>query len=69
MNLYNYESKIQDYIEYQDTKQRHYNEREKSLFFLEGFSTDESQRFKTALAKIMDKFDKVTEAQTLPIDL
>jgi hypothetical protein len=68
MNLYHYESKIQDYAEFQATKRRHYNEREEALFFLEGLSTDESQRFKTALTTIMDKLDKIEEGQDLPMD-
>ena len=42
MNLYHYESKIQDYVEFQATKGRLYNGREEALFFLEGISTDET---------------------------
>jgi hypothetical protein len=68
MNLYHYESKIQDYVEFQANKGRVYDEREQSLFFLEGLSTDESQRFKTALTTIMDKLDKIQETQPLPMD-
>jgi hypothetical protein len=68
MNVYHYESKIQDYVEYQANKGRNYNDREESLFFLEGLSTDESQRFKTALTTIMEKLDKTPETQNLPMD-
>jgi hypothetical protein len=68
MNLYNYESKIQDYVEFHDTKGRTYNAREQLLFFLEGLSTDESKRFKTALTTVMDKLDKIPETQDLTMD-
>jgi hypothetical protein len=68
MNLYHYESKIQDYVEYQANKGRQYNDREETLFFLEGLSTDESQRFKTALTNIMYNLDKTPETQPLPMD-
>jgi hypothetical protein len=68
MNLYHYESKIQDYVEYQANKGCQYNDREETLFFLEGLSTNESQRFKTALTNIMYNLDKTPEAQPLPMD-
>jgi hypothetical protein len=68
MNLYNYESKIQDFVEYQATKQRKYNNQEQCLFFLEGLSTDESQCFISALSTIMDKLDHTPETKPLPMD-
>jgi hypothetical protein len=68
MNLYHYESKIQDYVEFQATKGRLYNGREEALFYLEGISTDETNRYKTALTTIMDKLDKVPDHHDLPMD-
>jgi hypothetical protein len=68
MNLYHFESKIQDYVEFQANKGRQYNDREETLFFLEGLSTDESQRFKSALTNIMYNLDKTPENQNLPMD-
>ncbi len=68
MNLYHYKYKIQDYIEYQATKNRHYTDREATQFFLEGLATDNSKRFKTALEKAVDKLEKTPETQALPMD-
>jgi hypothetical protein len=68
LNLYGYESKIQDYVEYQATKGRHYTDREETLFYLEGLSTDESQRFRTALRTILDKMEQTAETHALPMD-
>jgi hypothetical protein len=47
----------QDYVEYQATKGRHYTDREETLFYLKGLSTNESQGFRTALRTILDKMD------------
>jgi hypothetical protein len=68
MNIYHYESKVQDYIEYQATQNRQYSDREVTLFYLKGLSTDESQRYKTALIAIMGKMDLIPETHNLPMD-
>jgi hypothetical protein len=68
MNVYHYESKIQDYLEYQATKSRFYTDREATQFFLEGLATDKSKRFTTALEKAVDKLEKTPKAQAIPMD-
>jgi hypothetical protein len=68
VNLYHYESKILDYIEHQATKNRFYSDREVTQFFLEGIATDDTKRFASALAKALDKLEKIPETQNLPMD-
>jgi hypothetical protein len=68
MNLYHYESKIQDYIKYQATKGRYYTDQEATQFFLEGLATGKSKRFQTALVKAIKTLEKTPEGQALPMD-